>query len=256
MKVVSNSKNPSIPCNPSPTSSTRNYNITAPSRSDSECCNPVIANNKNDNTSSDKKVQSTLFKFSDSMSSHESKQVDLLFAKAIYCSAAPLSMFATPHWEQFFHRLRPAWNPPSAFKLSNSLLDEWTGKVSEESIVRFSSAPVLAMLSDGWSCVSGDSHIQFLMTTPKPVFLKSVHPKATSHTADYIFGEVCEIMDNSVELFHRPATDIVAFCSDNASNMKAAWAMISHKYPWMYCYGCTAHTLNLYEKLSLFDCYR
>src|ERR1700761_1882674 len=60
-------------------------------------------------------------------SSHESNQVDLLFAKAVYCSAAPLSMFANPHWQQFFHRLRPAWNPPSTFKLSNSLLDEWKG---------------------------------------------------------------------------------------------------------------------------------
>ena len=120
-------------------------NVT--SSSSTECHNPVIV--KKGNTSSDKKVQSTLFKFSDSMSSHENNKLDLLFAKAVYCSAAPLSMFANPHWQQFFHRLRPAWNPPSTFKLSNSLLDEWKGKVSEESPVKFSSAVALAMLSDG-----------------------------------------------------------------------------------------------------------
>jgi hypothetical protein len=211
--------------------------------SGTECLNAAFV--KEGSTSSDKKVQSTLFKFSDSMSTNECNQVDMLYAKAIYCSAAPLSMFSNTHWQQFFRRLRPAWNPPSAYKLSNSLLNEWKVKVSEESVVKFTSAPVLAMLSDGWSCVSGDSHIQFLIATPKPVFLKSVHPKTASHTAEYIFGEVSDIIDAANELFNRPATDIVAFCSDNAANMKAAWAMISHKYPWMYCYGCTAHTLNL-----------
>lgn len=232
-------KTSSMPCSSNPFSNSTNTCSTVAT----ECFNAVAV--KDGNTSSDRKVQSTLFKFSDSMSSNESNQVDLLFAKAVYCSAAPLSMFANPHWEQFFRRLRPAWNPPSAFKLSNSLLSEWTVKVSEENAIKFSSAPVLAMLSDGWSCVSGDSHIQFLMSTPKPVFLKSVHPKTASHTADYIFGEVSNIIDSANELFNRPPTDILAFCSDNAANMKAAWAMISHKYPWMYCYGCTAHTLNL-----------
>lgn len=189
--------------------------------------------------------QTMMSKFTDIMSNHESNQLDTLFAKAIYCSAAPLSMFETSHWKQFFRRLRPAWNPPSSYKLSNSFLDLWKGKVADECMQRFRAAPVLAMMSDGWSCVSGDSHIQFLMSTPKPVFLKSVHPKTASHTADYICQEVSKIMDSAVELFDRPATDVLAFCSDNASNMKAAWSLIVQKYPWMHCYGCTAHTLNL-----------
>lgn len=189
--------------------------------------------------------QSTMPKFTDTVSNHESNQLDTLFAKAIYCSAAPLSMFETSHWNQFFRRLRPAWNPPSSYKLSNSFLDLWKGKVADECMERFKAAPILAMMSDGWSCVSGDSHIQFLMSTPKPVFLKSVHPKTTSHTADFICQEVSKIMDSAVELFDRPATDVLAFCSDNASNMKAAWSLIVEKYPWMHCYGCTAHTLNL-----------
>jgi hypothetical protein len=100
---------------------------------------------------------------------------------------------------------------------------------------RFRAAPILAMMSDGWSCVCSDSHIQFLKSTPKPVFMKSVHPKTASHTADYICQEVSKIMDSTVELFDRPATDVLAFCSFNISNVKAAWSLIVQKYHWMHC---------------------
>ncbi len=35
---------------------------------------------------------------------------------------------------------------------------------------------------------------------------------------------------------------------DNATNMKAAWRILSEKYNHISCYGCAAHTLNLLTK--------
>jgi hypothetical protein len=43
----------------------------------------------------------------------------------------------------------------------------------------------------------------------------------------------------------RSAADVWAFCTDNASNMKSAWELLRTKHPWLFCYGCGAHALNL-----------
>ena len=66
--------------------------------------------------------------------------------------------------------------------MSDVLLQEWVKAVEVENSNKITESPVLAILSDGWSCVSGNSHIQFLVSTPEPVFVKSVHQR----TAQYL----------------------------------------------------------------------
>jgi hypothetical protein len=58
--------------------------------------------------------------------------------------------------------------------MSNRLLDDWVQKVEVVNHKKIAGATTLAIMSDGWSCVSGDSHIQFLVSTPEPIFVKSV----------------------------------------------------------------------------------
>lgn len=38
---------------------------------------------------------------------------------------------------------------------------------------------------------------------------------------------------------------VVAFVSDNAPNMRAAWAILRILYPWIVFTGCKAHILHL-----------
>jgi hypothetical protein len=192
--------------------------------------------------------QVTLYSFADTMSTSDQNELDVCFAKAVYATASPLSMAENQHWLEFFKKLRPSWTVPSRYEMSNRLLDDWVHKVEVANHKKIAGATTLAIMSDGWSCVSGDSHIQFLVSTPEPIFLKSVHPKAKSHTAEFIFDEVCKIMEGvegEKSILDRPPTDVSAFCTDNASNMKSAWQLLKAKYPWLFCYGCTAHSLNL-----------
>lgn len=192
--------------------------------------------------------QVTLYSFADRMSSSDQNELDVFFAKAVYATASSLSMTENQHWLEFFKRLRPSWKVPSRYEMSNRLLDDWVQKVEVVNHKKIAGATTLAIMSDGWSCVSGDSHIQFLVSTPEPIFVKSVHPKAKSHTSQFIFDEVCKIMEGvegEESILGRPPTDVSAFCTDNASNMKSAWQLLKAKYPWLFCYGCTAHSLNL-----------
>lgn len=41
------------------------------------------------------------------------------------------------------------------------------------------------------------------------------------------------------------ARKVLAVVSDNAANMRAAWAILQSKYEHLYCYGCVAHGLHL-----------
>jgi len=70
------------------------------------------------------------------------------------------------------------------------------GKVEVGNSKKIAQVPALVTLSDGWSCVFGNSHIRFLVSTPELVFVKSVQPQANSHTAQFIFEEVCKIMED------------------------------------------------------------
>lgn len=53
---------------------------------------------------------------------------------------------------------------------------------------------------------------------------------------------------------------VISIVTDNASNMKSTWKLISDMYPSNYfsCYGCCAHILNLFAqdilKLEVFAC--
>jgi len=69
--------------------------------------------------------------------------------------------------------------------------------------------------------------------------VKSVHAKEYRHTAEYISKE----MDNVLTMYG--ANNFRACITDNASNMKSLWQILKVKYPWIYCYGCISHGLNL-----------
>lgn len=44
----------------------------------------------------------------------------------------------------------------------------------------------LAIMSDGWSNIRHESIVNFIVTTPKPVFVESVETKEERHTGNLI----------------------------------------------------------------------
>jgi len=83
-----------------------------------------------------------------------------------------------------------------------------------------------------------------LVTTPEPVFLKTVQPGTNRGTGDYLADEILKVIDglvkDGVDVKH-----IFLVLSDNAANMRAARKKIKEVYPHIVFISCSGHTLNL-----------
>lgn len=94
-------------------------------------------------------------------------------------------------------------------------------------------------MCDGWSNIRNESIINFVITTPKPVFYKSLPTLTQRHTGNYMANIMIELIEEvGPGKFYGVVTD-------NAANMKKAWQEINTKYAHITTYGCVAHSLSL-----------
>ena len=100
-------------------------------------------------------------------------------------------------------------------------------------------ALAICLISDGWSNVRGDSVINFVLTTPRPIFHKSIIATGVSHTGDFIGEQLCNVIEQV------GSEKICAIITDNAHNMKSAWKYVEQRYPHIFSIGCVAHSLHL-----------
>ena len=81
----------------------------------------------------------------------------------------------------------------------------------------------------------------------RPIFLKSIKPGVERHNAAYIAQTIFEAMEHGsgndgINISERHFRSIV---TDQPTVMTAAWRIVEEKKPWVHCYGCSAHILNL-----------
>lgn len=106
--------------------------------------------------------------FLDSVSSSEQNNITEALSRAIFATASPLSIVDNEFWRDFFKLVRPGWNPTTRHVLSNYLLEREFNKVSSANKILIEASSALVLMSDGWSCISNESHIQFFVCTPVP----------------------------------------------------------------------------------------
>lgn len=182
--------------------------------------------------------------FFDKITADEQNELEKNMAKAVYHSGMALSAFDTPYWKTFFQSIRPKFVVPSPYMLSNSLLNFEYKRVMDDVNDKINKATCLALLTDGWTNITGDGLINFVITTPVPVFYKSIIPGQERETSEYIKTQIANVLDEvgSEKFF--------LICTDNAAAMKGAWAKLKEidKYKHIYSVGCLAHGLNLLFK--------
>lgn len=183
--------------------------------------------------------RSVLRSFFDSMSKNESEKIDSAFAKAVYSSNVPLSLTDNTYWQMFFKQIRPSYKVPSRHDLSNRLLDREYEEVTNFVDEQIKNADFVSIVTDGWSNIRNEGIISYVVTTPTPIFYKSLEVKENRHTAVYISQELLKVIDEI------GAEKITALVTDNAKNMKAAWLMVQAQYAHIFTIGCAAHGLNL-----------
>lgn len=164
------------------------------------------------------------------------------FARAMYATGSPLMLTANVYWKRFLNALRPAYTPPTRHALSTHLLDTEFNRVQAKVKQTIDKADCISVISDGWSNVRGQGIINYIVTTPQPVFYKSTDTKDNRHTGLYTADELKAVISDL------GPEKVFGLVTDNAANMKVAWAHVEETYPHITTIGCAAHTLNLLLK--------
>jgi hypothetical protein len=100
-------------------------------------------------------------------------------------------------------------------------------------------ADCIAIISDWLLNVCGQGIINYIISTPQPVFYKSTDTRDNRHTGLYIAYELKVVINDL------GPQKVFALVTDNAANMKAAWSKVEKSYPHITPIGCAAHALNL-----------
>ncbi|KAL7836599.1 hypothetical protein AOLI_G00278830 [Acnodon oligacanthus] len=146
------------------------------------------------------------------------------------------------YWKRFFNILRPAYIPPTRHALSTHLLDDEFNRVQTKVTDTIHTTDCISVISNGWPNIRGQGINHFMVTTLQPVFYKSIDTKDNQHKGTYIGEQLKGVVKDL------GPDKVCAAVTDNAQNMKAAWAQVEEAYPHVTSIGCAAHTLNLLLK--------
>jgi len=182
-----------------------------------------------------------LGKFIDSMTTKQIAETKLQMARFFYAENIPFSMVESSFFKDFMGTLRPAFanHIPSRYELSTPLLNGTYEEMKTKVSSYMNDVEKVCLVSDGWSNVRGDSIINFVFTTPRPIFYKSINATGESHTGEFIGAELCKVIEEI------GPEKVAAVVTDNAANMKSAWQYVQQKYPHIFCVGCVAHGMHL-----------
>ncbi len=150
---------------------------------------------------------------------------------AIFGGGLPLSLVEDEYFIAFCKKLRPAYELPKRSKLSNELLNKTYKNVTENVTQHVKETNLVCITSDGWTNLRCESIINFMVTTPKPIFWKAIETKEKRHTGTFI-AQQFDIVINEIR-----ANKVAAILTDNASNMKAAHNILKEKYPNIFFLG-------------------
>lgn len=196
---------------------------------------------RNRNTSSALGSTFRMDSFYDTITDEQQSGIWKYLAKAIFATGTPISITENKYWIEAFKFIRPSLKLPSRYLLSNTLLNQVYEDVEISVGELVANATFIGVQCDAWTNVRNESIINFILTTPKPVFYKTLCTEEDKHTSEYISNKLAEIYEE-VGLQR-----IVACVTDNARNMTKTWELLTNKYPSLFIsyYGCASHVLNL-----------
>lgn len=157
----------------------------------------------------------------------------------MFVSGAPFSIVEHPTWIKFFKLLRPSYILPSRKTVSTKLLDSKFDDMETSLENKLKNSSNMHLQCDGWSNIRNEAIINFIITTPEPVFVKYLDTKTNRHTAEYICQEIIKVLEK-----YGPFK-FLCLIGDNAANIQKAFSLVIEKYPHLISLGCLAHLLHL-----------
>ena len=173
------------------------------------------------------------------ISAEKKLYLDELLSKAIFVTGSPLSIVEHPLWARFFDELQPIYKLPSRKAISTTHLDAIYNEMVKEITEELKSTNDLHLQCDGWSNQRNEGIINFIISKPEPVFVKSLNTLTNRHTSQYLSQEIMKVMNEYGS--HK----FVTLIGDNANNIQRAFQMVKDSYAHVLPLRCVAHTLNL-----------
>jgi hypothetical protein len=143
--------------------------------------------------------------------------------------------------KRFLNVLPPAYTPPNRHVLSTNFLDAEFNIVQVKVKQIIEKADCIAIISDGWSIVRGQGIINYIISTPQPVFNKSTATRDNIHTCLYIADELKAVINDL------GPQKVFSLVTDQAAVMFTALSKVE-SYPQITPIGCAAHAMNLLLK--------
>ena len=150
------------------------------------------------------------------------KKLNELLARAIYATSSPMDMTENYHWKQFFKAIRPTYIPPTAFDLRGYLLKNEYKRVMKSVENKISYASNYVLVTYGWSSPKGEIH--FIVTTPEPVYFKSLVSKNLKDEV-YISEHIAEVIEKI------GSEKFMLLLTDDSPSMTKACDTIVDAYP-------------------------
>jgi hypothetical protein len=150
-------------------------------------------------------------------------------SQAVSSKSAGVYKTTLPHSKTFKTKLIPA--------LDEEVDKDIMGKLKP--IMKDVGATVI---SDGWTSTSNRPIVNVILGINSfgHTLRKAVDTSGEEKNMEYIAKLVCEVIEDV------GPTNVVAVCMDGAC--KGAFDHIQKKYPWMQCYPCPSHGIDLFLK--------
>ena len=151
-----------------------------------------------------------------SFTKKDQKELESLLV-CTFCNTGILfNIIKNNDFQAFLQKAYSLFQILSCYTLSDNLLDKEYKDLKKVVQNVFNETSYFCMTSDGWSNVNKVPIINYMVTTSKLIFYKSVYTKEIYHTEENIVKEIEDCMISiGIEKF-------VAVITDNANNMKLA----------------------------------
>lgn len=174
------------------------------------------------------------------------KQLDTLFAKAMYTSVCSFSFFETPEWRALFQALE--YQTPSQYRLQHELLDSCYLNMKEEVVTIFNASPYLGLITDESTNINNE-RIENMSVSCKGTTYhwRSVSLGEKSANAD---ATVNAVKQCAMEVTDGDTSRISSLATDTCAVQLSAWKKL-HQTPGfshIFMIGCESHSLQLVIK--------
>jgi hypothetical protein len=79
------------------------------------------------------------------------EQINEHLARAIFASGCPLSLMENFYWRKFLEAVRPAYQPPSRYRITGEFLQEEYKRISVKCKELLRTSSSVAIVCDGWT---------------------------------------------------------------------------------------------------------